>query len=102
MNGLEIDGRNIKVELAHGAGSSRGGGGREPRGGERSNVCYDWLRGRCDRGDSCRFDHFKDGEGPSGRGGDRRDDRRDDRRGDDRRRDDRRDDDRVCPACLSL
>lgn len=52
LHGTEVEGRSIKVELANGAGSRRK---------ERSNVCYDWLKGTCAR-DNCRFDHFQDGD----------------------------------------
>jgi cleavage and polyadenylation specificity factor subunit 4 len=67
---------------------SRGGGDRS-RGG-RSNACYAFQRGECDRGTSCRFSHDDNDRGGSfrddRRGGSFRDDRRgasfrDDRRG---------------------
>ena len=35
-----------------GHGGDRGYGGDRPRG-----VCFDWQKGRCDRGESCRFAH---------------------------------------------
>eukprot|EP00434_Breviolum_minutum_P017277 symbB.v1.2.015252.t1/scaffold1135.1/size135959/6 len=67
-------------------------------------ICGDFRRGRCDRGESCRFRHVgpSDSARPAGGRADRsKDDRRDDRRDrrdrrydDDDRRDRRRDDDR--------
>lgn len=51
----------------------RGGGGFRDRP-RRSNVCYAWKNNECDKGDSCRFDHFEDrssGGGGFDRGGDR-------------------------------
>lgn len=51
LNGLELDGRPIKVEFAKGPGEKK----------DRSNVCYEWQRGDCTRGDACRFDHKEDG-----------------------------------------
>lgn len=73
----------------------RGGGGRG--GGRVAGVCFDYQRGRCSRGSSCRFSHDDRDGGRGGGGGggpDRggRRDRRDDRpygRGRDRSRDDR-------------
>ena len=44
-----------------GGGGGRGGGG----GGGGGGVCFDWQRGNCTRGDSCRFSH----DGPPGEGG---------------------------------
>lgn len=58
LNGYDIDGRSLKVEISHGEGSRRGGGGGDR--GPRSMVCYDWRRGTCQRGDTCRFNHFED------------------------------------------
>jgi cleavage and polyadenylation specificity factor subunit 4 len=54
-----------------GGASSGGFGG----GGERSNTCYAFQKGSCDRGSSCRFSHDAGGGGGGGggrgRGGDR-------------------------------
>jgi RNA recognition motif-containing protein len=88
---FELDGRVMTVQFSHGEGGARKA---------RSDVCYDWQKGRCNRGSSCRFSHSEDGSGGGDRGGDRggrdndrdRDYRRDDRGGRDRdygRRDDR-------------
>ena len=40
------------------------GGGPRPRG-----VCYDWQKGICQRGMSCRFSHSNDGDQGGGGGG---------------------------------
>ena len=48
---------------ARGGGGDRWGGDRDrgyggDRGGDRPRgVCFDWQKGRCDRGESCRFAH---------------------------------------------
>lgn len=34
-----------------------GGGGRGGGGSGRSDICFDFTKGRCNRGDSCRFSH---------------------------------------------
>jgi len=109
----DILGRAIRVDLStpkdqlppprrrDDRGGGGGGFGGPPRG-PRSNVCYSWRRGECDRGRDCRFDHFEsDGDDRRGGGysddrrggGGYRDDRRDrydDRRGGGDRYDDRR------------
>ncbi len=46
----------------------RGGGGFRDRP-RRSNVCYAWKNNECDKGDTCRFDHFEDRSGGDDRGG---------------------------------
>ena len=62
-----------------------GGRGGDRGGGRAAGVCYDFQRGRCNRGSSCRFSHeasFNDGgRGGGGGGPDRggRRERRDDR-----------------------
>mmetsp|Transcript_146283 Transcript_146283/g.467378 ORF Transcript_146283/g.467378 Transcript_146283/m.467378 type:complete len:166 (-) Transcript_146283:73-570(-) len=66
-------------------GRGGGGGGGGGRGGDDKEMCGDFKRGNCDRGDRCRYSH---GDGES-RGGGGRDDR-DDRRGGRDDRDDRR------------
>lgn len=83
----ELDGRVMTVQFSHGEGGARKA---------RSDVCYDWQKGRCSRGSSCRFSHSEDGNaGGGGRDHDRdRDYRRDDRRDDRRDRDYGRRDDR--------
>jgi len=74
-----------------GGGGGYGGGGYG--GGGRSNECFDFQKGRCTRGDSCRFSHGGGGGGGGGGYGggydrdrydDRDRDRYDDRRGGDR------------------
>ncbi|GAX86656.1 hypothetical protein CEUSTIGMA_g14064.t1 [Chlamydomonas eustigma] len=64
-----------------GRGGDRGyGGDRGGGGGGRSNACYDFQKGRCTRGSSCRFEHEGSGGGGgygSDRGGDRGYDRGD-------------------------
>jgi len=79
-DGKDKDGRSragMHIEGGRGGGWCSGGrvgydgcGG----GGGRSQVCFDWLRGRCTRGSSCRFDHEDCGAGGGDRnvgGGDR-------------------------------
>ena len=51
MNNADLAGRQITVKL------SMGGRGGKP--------CFDHQRGRCTRGDMCRFSH----DGPAGGGG---------------------------------
>ena len=91
MNGVDLQGREIRVDHSTprgstsrgGPGGGRGYGGGGGGGGGRSRACFDFQKGDCRYGDSCRFSH----EGGEGGGGydDRRGGGYDDRRGDDRR-----------------
>ena len=99
VNGMMVDGREMRAEISHGKGSS-----------VSTTACRDLLRGNCTYGDKCRFSHDANASvSRDNRGyGRDRDDRgygrdRDDRRGgdnrDDRRGGDRRDDrDRRSPS----
>ena len=50
---------------------------QRPRNSSGSDVCYDFQKGRCNRGQNCRFSHGEEnGSGGGARGGPGRDDRR--------------------------
>jgi Zinc finger C-x8-C-x5-C-x3-H type (and similar) len=82
-SGVIVDGREIKVEVAtgvRGSGSRGGNAGKSLSilsvqciGYSRCHVlpstgaCYDFQRGQCSRGGSCKFSH--DGEDRNGGGG---------------------------------
>lgn len=82
-SGVIVDGREIKVEVAtgvRGSGSRGGNAGKSLSilsvhsiGHSRCRVlpstgaCYDFQRGQCSRGGSCKFSH--DGEDRNGGGG---------------------------------
>ena len=89
LNGKEVDGKEIKAEISHGQGGRRNT--REVSDFEdakRTGMCYDFIRGKCSRGDSCRFNHGDRRSDDRGRDRDydRRDDRGRDRRGSSRSR----------------
>jgi RNA recognition motif-containing protein len=70
LSGKEIDGRPVTVQISHGKGGRR----REGDSGDlddarATGACFDFIRGQCSRGDSCRFKH------PGGGGGRDRGDR---------------------------
>jgi RNA-binding motif X-linked protein 2 len=66
MDGKELDGRNIKVNIAM-PREPKGGKGEGGAGGEWSprpqGVCFAFQKGQCDRGDACRFSHTEAKEG---------------------------------------
>ena len=61
MDGAELDGRSIKVNMAmprvEGAKGGKGGGEWSPR---PKGICFAFQKGECTRGDQCRFAHEKD------------------------------------------
>jgi len=52
---------------SYGRGGGGGGGGYSG-GGARTNVCFAWQKGMCERGENCRFAHRED-DGGYGDGG---------------------------------
>ena len=58
MSGTELDGRWLKVSVAR----PRAAAGSTP-------VCFQFAKGNCTFGESCRFSHGGDGEGGGGGGG---------------------------------
>ena len=52
-----------------GRGGGGGGGGGYRGGGSRSDACYDWRAGRCNRGSSCKFSHDDNADRGGGGGG---------------------------------
>ncbi len=86
MSGFELHGREIRVDKStpKGQGPPRreGGFGGRGGGGGGDRACYDFQKGNCRFGDSCRFSHGGSGGGGGGggaRGGDRGYDRGGDR-----------------------
>ena len=81
MNGFELQGREIRVDkpTPKGAGGDRAPrrdfGGRGGSGGGGSQECFDFQKGNCRYGDSCRFSHGGRGGGGGGRDRDRDRDR---------------------------
>jgi len=61
--GVDVQG-NPGTRDSYGGGGGRGGGFGGGSG--RTNVCFAWQKGVCDRGDSCRFAHSEDGGGGGG------------------------------------
>lgn len=84
LAGKEIDGRAVTVQISHGKGGRRREGDSSALDDARATgACFDFVKGQCSRGDSCRFKHIGSGGGGGrdrDRGYDRRD-RYDDRRG---------------------
>ena len=65
LNGRDVDGKELKVEMSY--NKPKPVYRDRPRG-PRSNVCYAWRSGNCDR-TNCRFDHFESDSRDSHRGG---------------------------------
>lgn len=71
LDGKEVDGRPLTVQISHGKGGrKRELGDRRMDDARATGACFDFVSGRCSRGDSCKFKHI-DSRGGRDRGSDR-------------------------------
>ena len=67
--GVEMGGQQRRGGKGQDGGGKGGKGGSSGASGDADRVCYDFQRGKCRRGASCKFQHTKGGADTGGGGG---------------------------------